>query len=125
MGHYREGGVARRAASEIPLPQDAFAPVGMPQVAWHPYADVSGMAEQPAFNGTVNLTRLRVYRRAYYASISYTDYNIGQIIDRLEALDLAKDTVVVVFGDHGYQLGEHDTWAKMVSVHIFTGMGAG
>lgn len=97
---------------QVPLPRDPFAPVGMPAVAWHPYADVSGMAEQPAFNGTVNMTRLRVYRWAYYASIGYTDYNIGVILDKLEALELAKDTVVVVFGDHGYQLGEHDTWVR-------------
>lgn len=43
----------------------------MPIVAWHPYADVSGMAETPSFNGTVNMTRLHVYRKSYYASISY------------------------------------------------------
>ena len=48
----------------------------MPTVAWHPYADVKGMDERPAFNGTVNTTRLHVYRRAYYASISYTDYKV-------------------------------------------------
>ena len=43
----------------------------MPIVAWHPYADVSGMVETPSFNGTVNMTRLHVYRKSYYASISY------------------------------------------------------
>ena len=56
---------------KIPLPADPWAPVGMPIVAWHPYADVSGMVETPAFNGTVNMTRLHVYRKSYYASISY------------------------------------------------------
>ena len=102
---------------EVPLPVDMFAPVGMPTVAWHPYADVSGMVETPQFNGTVNHTRLHVYRRAYYASIAYTDYNIGVIVDKLDATPGLKDTTaVVVFGDHGYQLGEHDTWAKMTNV---------
>jgi hypothetical protein len=48
--------------SQVPLPRDPFAPVGMPVVAWHPYADVSGMGETPAFNGTVNMTRLQVGR---------------------------------------------------------------
>ena len=51
---------------EIPLPSNPanlFAPAGMPEVAWHPYADVSGMVEDPVSNGTVNLTRLRMYRR--------------------------------------------------------------
>lgn len=90
---------------QVPLPLDTFAPVGMPTVAWHPYADVKGMVEHPQFNGTVNMTRLHVYRRAYYAAISYTDYNIGRILARLDALGLAASTAVVVFGDHGYQLG--------------------
>eukprot|EP00035_Acanthoeca_spectabilis_P036785 m.41683 g.41683 ORF g.41683 m.41683 type:complete len:652 (+) comp8246_c0_seq1:1293-3248(+) len=105
-------------ADEIPLPHDPFAPVGMPAVAWHPYADVSGMVETPPFNGTVNMTRLHVYRRAYYAAISYTDYNIGVIVDSLESLGLADNTIVIVFGDHGYQLGEHDTWAKMTNFEL-------
>jgi iduronate 2-sulfatase len=51
-----------------------------------------------------------VYRRAYYAAISYTDYNIGRILDKLDALGLTESTITVVFGDHGYQLGEHATW---------------
>lgn len=71
------------------------------------------MDERPAFNGTVNHTRLQQYRKAYYASISYTDYNIGQILNKLEAVGHKDDTIAIVFGDHGYQLGEHDTWAKM------------
>ena len=87
--------------NDIPLPLDPFAPEGMPEVAWHPYADVSGMQESPTFNGTVNMTRLRVYRRSYYASIAFQDYNIGVILDKLEALGHKDDTVVVVFGDHG------------------------
>jgi arylsulfatase A-like enzyme len=49
---------------------------------------------------------------------SYTDYNIGQILDTLEATSLSKDTVVVMFGDHGYQLGEHDTWSKMTNFEL-------
>jgi arylsulfatase A-like enzyme len=74
----------------------------MPVVAWHPYADVGqSMVESPVFNGTVNQTRLHLMRRAYYASISYTDYNIGVIVDKLDELGLADSTVVVVFGDHG------------------------
>ena len=75
--------------------------MGMPVSAWHPYADVSGMVETPVFNGTVNMTRLRIYRKAYYASISYTDYNIGKILDKLDELNLTSSTITVVFGDHG------------------------
>ena len=40
-------------------------------------------------------------RRAYYAAIAYTDYNIGVIVAKLDALGLKDTTAVVVFGDHG------------------------
>ena len=83
---------------EIALPLDPFAPIGMPEVAWHPYADVSGMQESPIFNGTVNMTRLRVYRRAYYAAIAFQDYNIGVILDKLDSLGLTESTVVSLIG---------------------------
>ena len=54
----------------------------------------------------------QVYRRAYYAAISYQDDNIGQILDELSVLGLKDNTVVIVFGDHGWQLGEHDVWVR-------------
>ena len=72
----------------------------MPVVAWHPYADVKGMVETPAFNGTVNYTRLHLYRKSYYAAISYTDHNIGRIVSHLDTMEgLKEKTVVVVFGE--------------------------
>ena len=83
----------------------------MPLVAWHTPADVQGF--DIPFNGTCNETRSRIFRRGYYASVAYTDYNIGKLIDTLDELQVAKKTIIVVFGDHGWQLGEHDLWAKM------------
>lgn len=105
---------------ETPTAADPWAPVGMPAVAWHPPADVKGMDESPAFNGTVNMTRSAQYRAAYYAATSYQDYNIGVILAELEWLGLYQNTTVVLFGDHGWQLGEHDTWAKMTNFEIAT-----
>ena len=102
--------------SDIPLASDPFAPVGMPDVAWHYPADVHGMGIQ--FNGTCNETRARNYRRGYYAAIAYTDYNIGQLLDKLDDLGVAASTAVIVFGDHGWQLGEHDTWSKMTNFEV-------
>jgi len=101
---------------DIPLAQDTFAPVDMPEIAWHYPADVHGMKIK--FNGTANMTRARIYRRAYYAAISYTDYNIGILLDTLDDLGLTSSTAVAVIGDHGWQLGEHDTWAKMTNFEL-------
>ena len=90
------------AVDEYPVAAFPFAPEGMPLAAWHPPSPgISGLLETPRFNGTANETRSRVYRRAYDAAVSYTDYNIGRVLRELEAQGFRNNTLVVVFGDHG------------------------
>jgi iduronate 2-sulfatase len=50
--------------------------------------------------------------RAYWASVSWTDWNVGRVLDELERLGLLENTIVIFWGDHGYHLGEFGKWAK-------------
>ncbi len=54
--------------------------------------------------------------RAYLASISWTDWNIGRVLTELDSLGLRQNTVVVFVADHGYQLGEKGKWSKAGSL---------
>jgi iduronate 2-sulfatase len=54
--------------------------------------------------------------RAYLASISWTDWNVGRVISELDSLELRDNTIIVFLADHGYQLGEKGKWSKAGSL---------
>jgi iduronate 2-sulfatase len=54
----------------------------------------------------------RLMLQAYYASVSWTDWNVGRVLSELDRLGLRESTIVVFWGDHGYHLGEFGKWAK-------------
>ncbi|MBC8354965.1 MAG: sulfatase [Planctomycetes bacterium] len=51
--------------------------------------------------------------QAYYASITFMDAQVGRVLNKLDELGLAENTIVVFTSDHGYHLGEHGLWQKM------------
>jgi arylsulfatase A-like enzyme len=62
----------------------------------------------------------RMMRHGYLACTSYTDKLIGDVLAELDRLGLAENTIVVLWGDHGWQLGEHNFWGKHNTMHLST-----
>jgi arylsulfatase A-like enzyme len=54
----------------------------------------------------------RLLRHGYYAAVSYVDAQVGRVLAELDRLDLARNTIVVVWGDHGWHLGDAGAWGK-------------
>ena len=63
--------------------------------------------EKPSLAQPVSETYARRIIHAYYASVSYVDAQIGKVLDALKDSGLAENTIVVVWGDHGWHLGDH------------------
>ncbi len=57
-------------------------------------------------------TKKRQAMQAYWASISFVDAQLGRILDAVEELGLADNTIIVFWSDHGYHMGEHKLWQK-------------
>merc|ERR1711879_833433 len=69
----------------------------------------------PMDNTTVPATAAKRLRQGYWAAVSFTDFNIGRVLDALQAGPHVHTTIVCFWGDHGYQLGDNDLWAKMTN----------
>ena len=111
----------------INLPLNPYVPEGMPEMAWSPppikkyddcSADSLGVPNFGDFNLTAPDWKVLELRRAYYAAVSYADHELGRVLDELNELGLAENTIIVFWGDHGWQLGEHAEWAKQTTFEI-------
>lgn len=77
----------------------------------HSHRELGGYRDLPKDEHVDSETALKL-RHGYYACVSYVDAQIGRVLESLKQLDLSKNTVVVLWGDHGYSLGEKDRWCK-------------
>ena len=75
-----------------------------------PAAALASTATWPNFGTTERQARECIL--AYDACVSFVDAQVGRVLDALQRLDLADRTIVVLWGDHGYHLGEHGLWRK-------------
>lgn len=97
---------------KLPMPEFEHLPDGSPRVAGKRGGEIA--AYDPVPDGDVifspELKRQLVH--GYYAGTSYSDAQIGKVLDELDRLDLAKNTIIVLWGDHGFHLGDLGIWTK-------------
>ena len=72
---------------------------------------IAALADRPK-QRDLTMEKRREIIQAYYASVSFMDAQVGLLLDALERLDLADNTIVVFVSDHGYHLGHHGLWQK-------------
>lgn len=112
--------------TSIQLPDNPYAPVQMPEIAWWNYAGLREYADINALNATgkINTTlpdkTVLELRRSYYSAISWIDTLVGRILAELDNLGLSNNTIVSFWGDHGWQLGEHGEWCKETNFELAT-----
>ncbi|KAG8448137.1 hypothetical protein GDO86_015291 [Hymenochirus boettgeri] len=109
----------------ISLAPDPYIPKKLPLVAYNPWADIRKRDDVQTLNisfpyGPIPEDFQLLIRQSYYASVSYLDDQIGQLLNALEGLGLSNDTIIVFASDHGWSLGEHGEWAKYSNFDVAT-----
>ncbi len=101
----------------VPLwaPAKYFAPYSVEKIQLPANTSLEGkppaaFSEKPDFG--LNLEQQKLATRAYYASTTFMDAQVGKVLDELERSGLAQNTIVVFWGDHGFHLGSHRMWNK-------------
>lgn len=97
--------------AKIPMPDPAGPPSDVPPVAMHSSREIKGYGLTPK-DREFTEQEIRHYRHGYYASISFMDAQIGEILDALEDSSQAENTIIVFTSDHGFHIGEQSLWGK-------------
>lgn len=95
----------------LPMPQIVEPPKDAPSYAAQSGGELRLYSDIPQ-EGRISDVQTRRLIHGYYAATSYTDAQIGKILDTLNTTGLARNTVVVLWGDHGWHLGDHGMWCK-------------
>jgi len=93
------------------LPSLRNPPEGAPPYAPTTWGEVRQYSDIPE-TGPLNDEQARALIHGYHAAVSFVDTQIGRVLDELERLGLASNTIIVLWGDHGWHLGDHGMWSK-------------
>lgn len=108
---------------EIPLADNPNIPEGAPLHTMNSmyelrHYDGFGHIGHPTSEYRMSNDTVRTLRHGYYASVSYVDALLGDLFDHLKQLELYDNTIIIIWGDHGWKLGDHNSWGKMTNYNI-------
>ncbi len=106
-------------ASKIELPDNPYPAKGSPDYALANFGELRKYDGIPSEGPVSDEQAIRMIH-GYYACVSYVDALVGQLLDELDALGLRENTSIVLWGDHGWKLGEHGSWCKHSNVELDT-----
>jgi arylsulfatase A-like enzyme len=98
---------------DIQLPENfRYIPENAPAESLHEYKGFQSFTNIPKGSEPISDELAKELIHAYYACVSYADANTGKLLDELDNLGITGNTLVVLWGDHGWHLGEHTQWSK-------------
>jgi len=97
---------------DMPMPEYEKAPEGSPAFTKKRDHEMSQFFPVPVGKEVYDDDLKRKLIHGYYASISYMDTQLGKVMDELKRLELDENTIIVLWGDHGWHLGDHAIWTK-------------
>jgi len=98
--------------NQMPMPQFEKDPEGTPAFAVKRRGEIDQFFPVPENGEPFSEDLKRNLIHGYYASMSYMDAQLGRVIDELERLNMLDNTVIALWGDHGWHLGDHKSWTK-------------
>jgi iduronate 2-sulfatase len=101
---------------QIQIPERKV-PGGMPEVALHNFGELRKYHGIPA-EGPLDDETSRNLIHGYYASVSMIDAQVGKLLDALEENGLMDNTIIVLWGDHGWKLGDYGGWCKHTNMEM-------
>lgn len=97
---------------KLPMPAFKDAPKNAPNWAVKRKGEISQFTPVPENENVYSDELTRDLIHGYYASVSYMDAQLGRVLAELKRLGLDNNTIVVLWGDHGWHLGDHGIWTK-------------
>jgi arylsulfatase A-like enzyme len=103
----------------LPLALNTSAPENVTEYSLTEFGELRGYFGMPK-EGPIPEDLSRALVHGYCACVSYMDAQVGRVLDEVERLGLKENTVVILWGDHGWKLGEHGSWCKHTNFDIDT-----